>query len=63
MHPPVYEVGDNVYFKTPTMSQYEYGVVLVPPSEQQPYTTIRNKTTGDITQMDPTEITTLNPQS
>eukprot|EP00957_Ditylum_brightwellii_P084111 6394463-Ditylum_brightwellii.AAC.1 len=44
------------------MEHYEVGTILVPPNEHDHLTTIQNKIAGTITQVNMTDITTLNPQ-
>eukprot|EP00957_Ditylum_brightwellii_P144301 10993731-Ditylum_brightwellii.AAC.1 len=44
------------------MTQYQHGIIIVSPSSSEPLATIQDKTTGNISQIDPTAIPTLNPE-
>eukprot|EP00957_Ditylum_brightwellii_P160370 12208404-Ditylum_brightwellii.AAC.2 len=58
--PPVYDTGEEIYFKADGMENYTKGVVIIPSSLNTPLATVQNKNMGDMVQIDPTLVTTLN---
>eukprot|EP00957_Ditylum_brightwellii_P073789 5607143-Ditylum_brightwellii.AAC.1 len=43
--PPLYEVGESIWYKSSDMPKYAHGTILVEPSETQPLATIQDKIT------------------